>query len=83
MHSVKSTQAAKRFGEIAQQAQHEVIQVTSHNRPYVMIVPVEEYNRLKRHDRQAFATSGLPTELVEAIEQAKPSSESAQYDHEL
>lgn len=68
MKSVCSTEAAKRFGEIAQLAQSQVIEVTAHNRPFVIIMSVEEYTRLRRLDRQAIATSDLPPDIVEAID---------------
>jgi len=33
----------------------------------VVLVPVDEYERLKRRDREAFLTSELPEEIVQAI----------------
>ena len=69
MDTVTATEFQRRPGEY----QHRVVSrrtsltITSHGRPQVVLVPVDEYERLKRRDREAFLTSELPEEIVQAI----------------
>ncbi|GJM08831.1 MAG: hypothetical protein DHS20C11_11070 [Lysobacteraceae bacterium] len=83
MSSVKSSEVAKRFGEFAQLAQHEAVEVTSYNRPYVAILSAREYERLRRLDRQAYRVPDLPAEIFQAIESAEPSTNAKAFDDEV
>ena len=83
MTTISSTEVAKRFGEYAQQAQHEPVEVTSYNRPYVTILSAREYERLRRLDRQAYAASELPSDIAAAIAKSEPSSDSERFDDEI
>ena len=48
-----------------------------------MIQSVDEYERLKRRNRQALAVEELSDTEIDAISSAEPPAEAAQYDHEL
>lgn len=78
----KSSEVAKRFGDFAQQAQHEPVEVTQYGRAHVVILSAREHARLRRLDRQVHATAALPEHLVEAIRDAEPSPEAAAYNDE-
>lgn len=82
MITVKGSDLAKSFGRYAQLAQREIVRVTSYGRPQVVILSPQEYERLRRQDRQALYTSELPEDLRQAIEVAEPSAEAAKFDHE-
>ena len=45
--------------------------VTRNGRDRTVMIPAEEYHRLKRRDRMVFATADLPAEVVEAVRNAK------------
>ena len=79
----KSSEVAKRFGDFAQQAQHEPVEVTQYGRAHVVILSAREHARLRRLDRQVFATNEIPKSLVSAIKDAQPSAEAAQYNDEV
>ncbi|WP_370299658.1 hypothetical protein [Abyssibacter sp.] len=79
----KSSEVAKRFGDFAQQAQHEPVEVTQYGRAHVVILSAREHARLRRLDRQVFATNEIPNSLVSAIKDAQPSAEAAQYNDEV
>ncbi len=48
-----------------------------------MILSVDEYERLKRRDRQALAVEDLSDAEIEAIRRAEPPGEAARYDREM
>ena len=48
-----------------------------------MIMSADEYERLKRHGRQALAAEELSDAELDAIRRAEPPAEAARYDHEL
>ena len=48
-----------------------------------MIMSADEYERLKRHGRQALAVEELSDAELDAIRRAEPPAEAARYDHEL
>ena len=79
----KSSEVANRFGDFAQQAQHEPVEVTQYGRAHVVILSAREHARLRRLDRQVFATNEIPNSLVSAIKDAQPSAEAAQYNDEV
>lgn len=82
MVTVKGSELAKNFGRYAQIAQREIVRVTTYGRPQVVILSPQEYERLRRQDRQAMYSSELPKDLRRAIQIAEPSAEAAQFDHE-
>jgi PHD/YefM family antitoxin component YafN of YafNO toxin-antitoxin module len=82
MQFINSTDAAKRFGAMAQLVQSEPVCVQAHGRPQIVMLSPTEYERLRRQDRRVYATSQLPTSLRAAIAAAKPSARAASFDHE-
>lgn len=82
MQFVKSTDAAKRFGAIAQIVQSEPVCVQVHGRPQVVMLSPAEYERLRRQDRRVYSTAQLPPSLRAAIAAAKPSTRAARFNHE-
>ena len=47
------------------------------------MISIEEYERLKRRDRQVMRSEDMPQDLADAILHAEPSEESKLYDHEV
>jgi prevent-host-death family protein len=59
------------------------VAVTSRGRPRVVMLSVEEYERLRRRDRQALRVEDLPGELVDAIAAAEATKEARRLDGEI
>lgn len=67
--SVASVQ--KKFGYYRDAALRRPLTVTHHGRPSVVILAAEEYERLRRLDRQVLAVEELGTEDIAAIRKAR------------
>lgn len=61
----------KNFGFYRDAARRRPVTVTHHGRPSVVILAAEEYERLRRLDRQALAVEELPAEDIAAIRKAR------------
>ena len=64
---VSSAEFIKNYGTLADKALTEPITITRNGRERLVLVSAEEYARLKRRDRRAFAAGELPEEIVEAV----------------
>jgi prevent-host-death family protein len=61
----------RNFGRYRDAARRSPVTVTHHGRPSVVIVAAEEYERLRRLDRQALAVEELGDADVSAIRKAR------------
>ena len=59
------------------------VAVTRNGRERTVMISTEEYNRLKRRDRQVLSLDDFTDEMIEEIAKAEPPEEAKQYDHEL
>ena len=57
--------------------------ITRNGRDRLVILSVDEYERLKGRDRQALAVEELSDTETESIRRAEPPVEAARYDHEV
>lgn len=69
MIRVTSTEFSKEVGRYQDQALTQPVVVTRNGRDRTVMISSEEYQRLKRRDREVFATGELPETIVEAIAQ--------------
>lgn len=73
MLDVSSAEVAKSFGvyreraEGARGAAPEPVRVMHYNKPSVVIIRADEYERLKRRDKMSLAIEELPEDLVERV----------------
>ncbi len=67
MIRVTSTEFSKEVGRFQDQALTQPVVVTRNGRDRTVMISAEEYQRLKRRDREVFATGELPAAIVEAI----------------
>ncbi|ATR19281.1 prevent-host-death protein (plasmid) [Roseomonas sp. FDAARGOS_362] len=81
--AVPAAEVQRRFALYQDKALTQPVAVTSRGRPRVVMISVEEYERLRRRDRQAMKVEELPPDLVEAIAAAQPSEESRRFDDEV
>ena len=86
-----SVVTAKEFqrqpGRYQRLAQAQPVTITAHGEPSLVMMSVQEYQRLKRRDRQVLAVDQLTAEqadeLLAALQESRPSAEAAAFDNEL
>ncbi|WP_019013909.1 MULTISPECIES: type II toxin-antitoxin system Phd/YefM family antitoxin [Elioraea] len=83
MLKVPAAEAQRNFGLYQDKALTQPVAVTRNGRPRVVMISVEEYERLKRRDRQVYRTEDAPQELVDAILTARPPRGSKRFDDEI
>lgn len=83
MMTVTSVELQKHFGPVREKALKEPVTVTHHGRESLVVLSIEEFNRLKSLDtRKHYYAWELPEDLAEALKSAKPSPESMRFAHE-
>jgi PHD/YefM family antitoxin component YafN of YafNO toxin-antitoxin module len=84
MVTITSAELQKQFGRYREMALKEPVSVTHHGRKSLVVMAVDEFERLKALDtRQAFYPWELPEDIKQALETAEPPAWTAQFDHEL
>lgn len=68
---VTASEFQQAFGALSDKARHEPVIITKHGRNSLVVMSVEEWERLKRRDRTVGRTTELPEEWVEAVREAK------------
>ena len=68
MPSISSREFRNNVGRYQDLALQGPVTVTKHGRDHVVVVSAEEYQRLKRLDRQVFPAEELLDEIIDAIE---------------
>jgi prevent-host-death family protein len=82
--TITSAELHRELGRIKEVAQREAVSITSHGRESLVLLSAEEYRRLKAFDpRQAIHASELTAEELTALDEAKPPSAAARFNHEL
>jgi hypothetical protein len=64
---VSATEFGKEVGRYQDLALNQTVIITRNGRDRTVMVSAEEYQRLKRRDRQVYAAGELPDEILEAI----------------
>lgn len=80
---VTASEFQQSFGALSDKARHEPVVITKHGRDSLVIMPVEEWERLRRRDRRVGLASELPHEWAEAVRDAVVPDEFAHLDAEL
>jgi len=80
---VTASEFQSAFGLLSDKARREPVVITKHGRDSLVVMPVDEWERLKRRDRRVGLTAELSDEWVEAIRQAEVPPEFAHLDAEL
>jgi prevent-host-death family protein len=82
--TVTAAELQKQFGLYREIARKEPVTVTHHGRESLVVLAVEEYNRLKSYDdRQSLHAWELPEDAVKSLEAARPPEFTKQFDHEV
>ena len=83
MQRVTSREFQRNFGRFQDEALKSPLSITRNGRDRLVVLSIEEYERLKRRDRRALAVEELSDAEIEAIGRAEPPSEAERYDHEV
>jgi len=67
---VTASEFQNAFGSLSDKARQEPVVITKHGRDSLVVITVEEWERLKRRDRKVGLTVDLPEAWVEAIRSA-------------
>lgn len=68
---VSSTEFGKEVGRYQDMALSQPVIVTRNGRDRTIMISAKEYVRLKRRDRQVFASGEMPETLLDAIERSE------------
>jgi prevent-host-death family protein len=83
MLKVGAAEAQRNFGLYQDKALIQPVAITRNGRPRTVMISIEEYERLKRRDRQVFRTEEAPQDIVDAILNAEIPEDAKQFDHEV
>ena len=80
---VPAAEFQRNIGRYQDLAQRRAVAVTRNGRESCVLISVEEYNRLKRRDREVLGIEDFSEADAEAVSKAQPSAGSAAFDHEM
>jgi PHD/YefM family antitoxin component YafN of YafNO toxin-antitoxin module len=83
MIKVSAAEFQRNIGRYQDLALTQPVAVTRNGRERTVMISTEEYNRLKRRDREVLGLDDFSEEDIAAIEAAEPSEEAARFDHEV
>ena len=83
MTRVTASEFQQAFGMLSDKARRQAVVITKHGRDSLVVIPVEEWERLKRRDRRVGLTADLPAEWLNAVRNAKVPEEFAHLDADL
>src|SRR6204780_3497423 len=71
MIRISATEFGKEVGRYQDPAMAQPVIVTRNGRDRTVMISADEYQRLKRRDRQGFATPDAPADIIEAVRNSK------------
>jgi len=80
---VSTSEFMRNFSAISERALVEPVTITENGRDRLVVLSMEEYQRLKRGERHVYRTEQLPAELVKEIAVALPDPGAVLFDHEI
>lgn len=83
MARVSAGELQRQWGRIQDMALAEPVTVTCKGRDRMVLLSTEEYNRLKRRDREVMTLADFTDADIAAIKKVKPSTAAADFDHEM
>jgi prevent-host-death family protein len=80
---VTSAEFQKGFGRHRETALRQPVTITHHGRDSLVLLAAEEYQRLKRRDREVLGLADFTDDDLRAVAEAELAPEAAAFDHEL
>jgi prevent-host-death family protein len=71
----------RKVAEVQEAAMREPVVVTYHGRDRLVILPIDEFERLKRRDKLVVSMDELPEEFIQALSEPYYDAEQAALDH--
>lgn len=71
METYNASVVPRQFGKVLRDVQCDLIVIQSHGKPAAVMMSVQEYERLRRLDRQVYTAANVPDDLLEAIKSAE------------
>jgi prevent-host-death family protein len=82
MRMISSADFQRHFGRYQDEAIKAPLAITRNGRERLVLLSVEEYQRMKRRTRQVMGIEDFTPADLDAILQAEPPPEAAAFDHE-
>ena len=67
---VTASEFQNSFGMLSDKARRQPVVITKHGHDSLVVLPIEEWERLKRRDRHVGLTAEAPEEWIEAVRAA-------------
>ena len=83
MLTVSAAEFQRNFGRYQDEALKQPLSITRNGRDRLVVLAVEEYERLRRRDRQVLSLSDFAAEDIGALEAARAPEASKAFDHEI
>jgi prevent-host-death family protein len=83
MRTITSAEFQRNFGRYQDVALTEPVAITRNGRERLVVLSAEEYQRLKRRDREVLGLEDFTEADLEAIRAAEPPPEAAEFDPEV
>lgn len=83
MPKTTAQQFQRHIGRFQDLAVREPVEITRHGRRHLVLLSADEYERLKRRDRRAYAAHELPADLVRAVAKSRMARRHAKLDRLL
>jgi PHD/YefM family antitoxin component YafN of YafNO toxin-antitoxin module len=80
---ISSAYFLENYGALTDKALSEPVTITRDGRDRLVLLSIEEYERLKRRDRRVYRIEDMSPEHLDALEKAEVPAEYAQLDEEL
>ncbi|TAN49832.1 MAG: type II toxin-antitoxin system Phd/YefM family antitoxin [Rhodospirillales bacterium] len=83
MQRFSSFDLQRNVAKVQEAALKEPVSVSYHGRDRLVILPIDEFERLKRRDKQVISMQDLPDEFLAALQEPFENAEQAALDHLL
>ena len=83
MLKVSAAEFQRNIGRYQDLALREPVAVSRNGRDGTVLISKDEYERLKRRDREVLGLDDFTEADLEALEASRPPAETASFDHEL
>jgi len=80
---VSAADLQRQCGKVQNIALVEPVSVTCKGRDLMVLLPVDEYGRLKRRDRQVMIPEDFTAEDIAALENTRAPAETSAFNHEV
>ncbi len=81
MQTFSSFDLQRNVALVQEAALREPVAISYHGRDRLVIMPIDEFDRLKRRDKLVIAMEEMPDEFVQALQQPYDNPEQAALDH--